>query len=39
MAYVPAAHSAPGMEFDVDVRGPLAAPTIVPLRSNKRPRG
>jgi aminomethyltransferase len=39
MAYVPAAHSAPGMEFDVDVRGRLARATIVPLPFYKRPRG
>jgi len=39
MAYVPAAHAAPGTEIDVDVRGRLARATIVPLPFYKRPRG
>jgi aminomethyltransferase len=39
MAYVPAAHAAPGTEFDVEVRGRLARATVVPLPFYKRPRG
>jgi len=39
MAYVPAAHAAPGTEFDVDVRGRLARAAVVPLPFYKRPRG
>ena len=39
MAYVPAAHSAPGAEFDVEIRGRLARATVVPLPFYKRPRG
>jgi aminomethyltransferase len=39
MAYVPAAHAVPGMEFDVEIRGRLARATIVPLPFYKRPRG
>jgi aminomethyltransferase len=39
MAYLPAAQSAPGTEFDVDVRGRLARATVVPLPFYKRPRG
>jgi len=39
MAYVPVVHSAPGTEFDVDVRGRLARAAVVPLPFYKRPRG
>jgi aminomethyltransferase len=39
MAYLPAAHSAPGTEFDVDVRGRSARAKVVPLPFYKRPRG
>jgi aminomethyltransferase len=39
MAYLPAAHTAPGTEFEVDVRGRLARAKVVPLPFYKRPRG
>ena len=39
MAYLPVEHTAPGTEFDVDVRGRLARATVVSLPFYKRPRG
>ena len=40
MAYVPAAHAAPGTEFDVDDPRPAGrARRVVPLPFYKRPRG
>ena len=39
MAYLPAAHAAPGTEFEVDVRGRSARARVVPLPFYKRPRG
>lgn len=39
MAYVPAAHTAPGAEFDVEIRGRVARARVVPLPFYKRPRG
>ncbi len=39
MAYVPAAATAPGTEFDVDIRGRRARARVVPLPFYKRPRG
>ena len=38
MAYVPAEHSAPGMQFEVDVRGRRARAQVVPMPFYKRAR-
>jgi aminomethyltransferase len=37
MAYLPIAHTAPGSEFDVDIRGRRTRATVVPLPFYKRP--
>jgi aminomethyltransferase len=39
MAYLPAGHTAPGTEFDIDIRGRLRRARVVPLPFYKRPRG
>ena len=39
MAYLPAEHTAPGTEFDVDIRGRMNRARVVPLPFYKRPRG
>jgi aminomethyltransferase len=39
MAYVPAARTDPGTEFDIDIRGRRARARVVPLPFYKRPRG
>ena len=39
MAYVPVAKTAPGTEFEIDVRGRRARARVVPLPFYKRPRG
>jgi aminomethyltransferase len=39
LAYVPAARTDPGTEFDIDIRGRRARARVVPLPFYKRPRG
>jgi aminomethyltransferase len=39
MAYVPAAHAAEGVEFDVEIRGRLHGARVVPLPFYQRPKG
>jgi aminomethyltransferase len=39
MAYVPVAKTAPGTEFEIDIRGRRARARVVPLPFYKRPRG
>ena len=39
MAYVPVALSAPGAQFEIEVRGRLARAAVVPMPFYKRPRG
>jgi aminomethyltransferase len=39
MGYVPAAYTAPGTEFDIEIRGRLSRARVVPLPFYKRPRG
>jgi aminomethyltransferase len=39
MAYVPVALSAPGAQFEIEVRGRLVRAAVVPLPFYKRPRG
>ncbi len=39
MAYLPVAHTVPGTEFTVDIRGRRARAGVVPLPFYKRPRG
>jgi aminomethyltransferase len=39
MAYLPIEHTAPGTEFEVDVRGRHAKARVVPLPFYKRPKG
>ena len=39
MAYLPIAHTEPGTEFEVDVRGRRARARVVPLPFYKRPKG
>jgi aminomethyltransferase len=38
MAYLPAAHTAPGTEFEVDIRGRRTRARIVPMPFYKRPK-
>ena len=38
MAYVPAALTAPGTEFTIDIRGRLAKAVVVPMPFYKRPK-
>jgi aminomethyltransferase len=38
MAYVPAAKTAPGTEFEVDIRGRRAKAKVVPMPFYKRPK-
>jgi aminomethyltransferase len=38
MAYLPVAGTAPGTEFDIDIRGRRARARVVPLPFYKRPR-
>jgi glycine cleavage system T protein (aminomethyltransferase) len=38
MAYLPAAHTAPGTEFDIDIRGRRTRARVVPMPFYKRPR-
>ena len=38
LAYLPTEHSAPGSEFDVDIRGKRTRARVVPLPFYKRPR-
>jgi aminomethyltransferase len=38
MAYLPAERTAPGTEFDIDVRGRRVRATVVPMPFYKRPR-
>ena len=39
MVYLPIEHTAPGVEFDVDIRGRRARARVVPMPFYKRPRG
>ena len=39
MAYVPVTHTAPGTEFEVDIRGRRARARVIPLPFYKRPKG
>jgi aminomethyltransferase len=39
MAYVPITHTAPGTEFEVDIRGRRARARVIPLPFYKRPKG
>jgi aminomethyltransferase len=38
MAYLPAAHTAPGTEFEIDIRGRRTRAQVVPMPFYKRPR-
>ncbi len=39
MAYVPAGHTEPGAQFEIDIRGRRSRARVVPLPFYKRPRG